>query len=407
MNAIDRLGLLGTRPGKFSQDHVRGGLEVHSHTRGKEGTHDDLDVVIVGKSIDGALALRRALVASNGGGGDSHRSKMRFCGVKNIDVFGKEDHFAHVTGQLSGVIRCHDRFGLANFSHQGKDVVAGIILLGLVNFRGGHQTHQVIVDLVTFGTTCLDDPVIPLEQTGDECAFGLDNGAPCFAIEFDGNICDSSGRNIFSDILLFPAHNTHGNYGFAGFEKESRIGRRETRCLKLCHQLSHGLFFIDPTQELPNHPEILDLVNERGSRQGHEERVSQPCPNGLRNRLNCLRALRILVFDEMRFVDDHSAEIKLGEPSHVTVKNVVVHNEDITKRIELNAVTVHNGGAPAGQPLVYLAQPICFHDIGNNDQQGKSSRRFRSNQRLGGFSQPRLIGEQETAVAFPGAFDKF
>jgi len=155
------------------------------------------------KASIGALALRRALVASNGGGGDSHRSKMSFCGVKNIDVFGKEDHFAHVTGQLSGVIRCHDRFGLANFSHQGKDVVAGIILLGLVNFRGGHQTHQVIVDLVTFGTTGLDDPVIPLEQTGDECAFGLDNGAPCFAIEFDGNICDSSGRNIFSDILLF------------------------------------------------------------------------------------------------------------------------------------------------------------------------------------------------------------
>ena len=75
VNAIDGLGLLGTRPGKFSQDHVRGGLEVHSHTRGKEGTHDDLDSVIVGKSIDGALALRRALVASNGGGGDSHRSK--------------------------------------------------------------------------------------------------------------------------------------------------------------------------------------------------------------------------------------------------------------------------------------------------------------------------------------------
>jgi hypothetical protein len=83
---------------------------------------------------------------------------------------------------------------------------------------------------------------------------------------------------------------------------------------------------------------------------------------------------------------------------NVTIEDVVVHDENVRKSVELNTIAVNDGGAPLGQPLAHLAQPVCLDNVRNDDEEGKSAGNFGGNQRLRCFSQTRLVGQEKTSV---------
>jgi hypothetical protein len=48
-----------------------------------------------------------------------------------------------------------------------------------------------------------------------------------------------------------------------------------------------------------------------------------------------LRALRALVLDEVRLVDDHPAEAEGAEPADVAVEHLVVDDDDVGERVDV------------------------------------------------------------------------
>ena len=47
-----------------------------------------------------------------------------------------------------------------------------------------------------------------------------------------------------------------------------------------------------------------------------------------------LRALRGLVLDEVRLVDDHAAEAEVAEPADVPVEDLVVDDDDVGEAVD-------------------------------------------------------------------------
>ena len=153
---------------------------------------------------------------------------MSLCLIQDIDVLGKENDFPDVSGQLRRVVRRHDGFSATDLAHQGKDIVAAVVLLSLFNLGGGDQTNQVLVNALDGSSSSGDHAVILLQQARSESSLGITNRATRFTIEFNRDIRNASGRNVLRDILLSPAHNTHGDNGFSCFLEESLIPRAQT-----------------------------------------------------------------------------------------------------------------------------------------------------------------------------------
>ena len=217
---------------------------------------------------------------------------MLFRLVEHVDVLREEHHLADVSGQLGGVVGRHDSFRRTNLSHQREDVISGIILLGFLDLRGTHQSDQIVVHNARISVTPgRDNSVIALQQTLHEGSLRIHNRTGGFGVELDRNIRNATRRNVFGDVLFTPAHNSHGNDRFSGRREETGISWRETRRLELRHQLAQRFLVINPAEELPNHAEVFNLVDQGCSREGNQEWVLQARPNGPRHRLNMLGAL--------------------------------------------------------------------------------------------------------------------
>ena len=114
-----------------------------------------------------------------------------------------------------------------------------------------------------------------------------------------------------------------------------------------------------------------------------------------------LRALRGLVLDEVRLVDDHAAEAEVAEPADVPVEHLVVDDDDVGEAVDGVAVAVDHGGRAARRPEPGLARPVGLDDVRDDDEQRVGVGRLGGEQRLGGLAQAGLVGEQEGAVARP------
>ena len=69
-------------------------------------------------------------------------------------------------------------------------------------------------------------------------------------------------------------------------------------------------------------------------------------PDPLGELQHVLRALRGLVLDEVRLVDDHAAEAEVAEPADVAVEHLVVDDDDVGEAVDRVAVAVDHGGRP-------------------------------------------------------------
>ena len=191
----------------------------------------------------------------------------------------------------------------------------------------------------------------------------------------------------------------------AGGRVEPEVGRRQAGLLERVHQLAERLLVVDPAEELPDRPEVLDVVDQRGAGQGHQQRPGGAGPDPLGQLEHVLRALGGLVLDEVRLVDDHAAEPEVPEPADVPVQHLVVDDHDVGEAVDRVAVAVDHGGGAVGGPQPRLARPVGLDDVRHDDEQRVGVRRLRGEQRLGGLAEPRLVGEQEGPVPGPGGGD--
>ena len=82
-----------------------------------------------------------------------------------------------------------------------------------------------------------------------------------------------------------------------------------------------------------------------------------------------LRALRGLVLDEVRLVDDHAAEAEVAEPAHVAVEHLVVDDDDVGEAVDRVAVAVDHGGRAVRRPAAGLAGPVGLDDVRHDHEQ--------------------------------------
>ena len=119
-----------------------------------------------------------------------------------------------------------------------------------------------------------------------------------------------------------------------------------------------------------------------------------------------LRALRGLVLDEVRLVDDHAAEAEVPEPAHVAVEHLVVERRRCRRSRRHLAVALHHGGRAVRRPAARLTGPVGLDDVRHDDEQRVGVRRLRGEQRLRRLAQTRLVGEQERPVTGSGRGDQ-
>ena len=81
-----------------------------------------------------------------------------------------------------------------------------------------------------------------------------------------------------------------------------------------------------------------------------------------------LRALRGLVLDEVRLVDDHPAEAEVAEPAHVTVEHLVVEHDGIGEAVDSLAGMLKRLIAKAQREKIKLARFTGF-DVSPEEMQ--------------------------------------
>src|SRR5690606_15873952 len=90
-------------------------------------------------------------------------------------------------------------------------------------------------------------------------------------VQLDREVGDALRRQVGSDVELLAPHNAHVDDSLPRLGEEAEVRRREPGLLKLGHELERGLLAVDPAEELPDCPEVLDRVDERGAREGDHE----------------------------------------------------------------------------------------------------------------------------------------
>ncbi len=196
------------------------------------------------------------------------------------------------------------------------------------------------------------------------------------------------------------------DHGAARGRVEARVGGRQAGLLERDHQLAQRLLVVDPAQELPDRPEVLDVVDQRGAGQRHHQRPVGALADLLGDLEDVLGALRRLVLDEVRLVDHHAAEAVLADPADVPVEHLVVDDHDVGEAVDRLAVAVDHGGGTTRGPQPDLARPVGLDDVGHDHEQRVGVGGLGREQRLGGLAETGLVGQQIGAVTGLGGGDE-
>ena len=214
-----------------------------------------------------------------------------------------------------------------------------------------------------------------------------------------------AGMSAATSILRAP-HDAHLDDRAAGVGVEARLAGHQAGVLELVHQLGQRLLVVDPAEELPDGAEVLDVVDERGAGERHQQRARHPGPDALGELEHVLAALRRLVLDEVGLVDDHAAEAVVAEPADVPVEHLVVDHHDVGEPVDLLAVAVDHGDGAVRGPEADLARPVGLDHVGDHAQQRVGVGGLRGHQGLRGLAEAGLVGQQEGAVALRGRGDQ-
>jgi hypothetical protein len=238
-----------------------------------------------------------------------------------------------------------------------------------------------------------------------EFLLGGPDGTARLVVELDRQVRDPSCRDVGGDVDLAATHDALVDDARAGGGVEPVVGRGQPGLLERCHQGVARLRAIDPPEELPDGLEVLDVVDQRGAGQRHEQGARVLRPDALGELQHVLGTLRGLVLDEVRLVDDHAAEAVRPEPADVPVEDLVVDDDDVGEAVDGVTVAVDDRRRTSRRPELRLARPVRLDDVGHDDEQGKGTSSIGSQQRLSRLAETGLVGQQEGAVSFGSGGD--
>ncbi len=256
------------------------------------------------------------------------------------------------------------------------------------------------------GGSARERRLVPRHQPAGEVPLCRPDRPSRPSLQLDGEVGDAAGGDVGGHVELAPADDAEVDHALARSRVEAPVGWRQARVLERVRQLAKGLAVVDPAEELPDRPEVLDVVDQRGAGQRHQQGPRRAGPDAVGEREDVLRALRGLVLDEVSLVHDHAAEAEITEPPYVAVEYLVVDHDDVSEAVDSLAVALHHGRLTVRRPAGSLTGPVGLDDVRHDDEQRVGARRFCGEQRLGRFAQSRLIGEQECPVTGSGRSDQ-
>ena len=155
-----------------------------------------------------------------------------------------------------------------------------------------------------------------------------------------GRSAIAAGRDVGGDVDLAAADDAEVDDGLPRGRVEGVVGRGEAGLLERGHQHVAGLLLLDPAEDLPDRAEVLDVVDQRRAGQRHQQRPRDALADPVGDLEDVLRALRLLVLDVVRLVDDQAAEAVLAHPADVPVEDLVVDHHDVGEPVDGLAVAV-------------------------------------------------------------------
>ena len=192
----------------------------------------------------------------------------------------------------------------------------------------GDPAHQVVVDAVrrrrrTSRAASADSyratrrrASVPLRRP--DRAAGL-------VVQLDGQVGDAAGGDVGGDVDLAAPHDAQVDDAPRARRRRSPGRRASARSPRALHQRRRAA---SRRRSSPRNRQIarksstslisgvpVSAISSGRARAG---------PDALGEREHVLRALRRLVLDEVRLVDDHAAEAEVAQPAQVPVEHLVV-----------------------------------------------------------------------------------
>jgi len=247
--------------------------------------------------------------------------------------------------------------------------------------------------------TRLDGRVVALEQAQGELTLGAADRPGVSVVELHWEVGDPALRDVGRHVDLAATDDAHLDHRLPSRRVEAEVGRRQTGGLQLGHQHRGRPALLDPAEELPDRPEVLDVVDQRGTGQRHRERPGSALAHPVGDRQDVLGSLGLAVLDEVGLVDHHPAQAVLTEPGRVPVEDLVVDHDDVGEAVDVVAVAVDDTDGALRRPPACLTGPVGLDHVGHHDQERVGLGDLGGQERLRGLAQTRLVGQQVGPVA--------
>ena len=187
-------------------------------------------------------------------------------------MLGEKHHLADVAGQLGGIVGGEAGLGLPDPSHHREYVVAGLARAGVLALPRGDTADQDVVNALDHSGDLAGRQrrlVAPDQTTGQFLLRGPDRAAG-LAVEVDRQVRDAAGWDVGGDVDLAPSDDAEIDHAAARGCIEPGVGGRQAGLVESPHEGAPGLGVVDPAKELPDGPEVLDVVDQRRARQCHK-----------------------------------------------------------------------------------------------------------------------------------------
>ena len=123
---------------------------------------------------------------------------------------------------------------------------------------------------------------VPLHQAAGERTLRVPDRAAECAFELHRHVGDPAGGDVGCDVDLATAHDAEIDDRLPGGRVEVEVLRRHAVVLESLHELAARFVLVDPSEELPDREEVLDVVDQRRAGERHEQRTHRAHPDPLR-----------------------------------------------------------------------------------------------------------------------------
>ena len=296
--------------------------------------------------------------------------------------------------ELTGVVGSKTSLGLTDAPHHAEHVLARRRRRVLA-FPPGDPAYELVVDALDHDARGAgrERALVTRDESASQLLLCLPDRAAGLVVELDGEVCDPPCRDVGGHVDLASADDAEIDHAPASGGEEAWVCRSEASLLEGLHQLRQRHLVVDPAEELPDGPEVLDVVDQRSTGQGHPQRSGDPGPDPLGELEHVLGALRGAVLDEVRLVDDHATEAVGAEPADVSVEDLVVDDDDVGEPVDRVPVAVDDRGRPIRGPDAGLPRPVGLHNVRDDDEQRVGIRGLSGQKSLRRLAQAGLVRE--------------